>query len=130
MGACLCLPPWPAHLLICTELHICTDMRVCAGVQIPPCGLGEVPVNDGQLCLTCAQGLYSLTHYGWGDDDTTAAAGGGGQQLGVLELGGCVTCPTGAYCPGGAVVSPQSGYWHSAPDSPQMHLCPNPAACR
>ncbi|GLI63811.1 hypothetical protein VaNZ11_006909 [Volvox africanus] len=41
----------------------------------------------------------------------------------------CQACPTNAICPGGALLLPAPGYWHSAPNSPRMHRCPQPAAC-
>ncbi|KAG2501455.1 hypothetical protein HYH03_001235 [Edaphochlamys debaryana] len=41
----------------------------------------------------------------------------------------CNNCPEGAYCPGGAAVVPLPGYWHSAANSTQMHLCPQSSAC-
>ncbi|KXZ42543.1 hypothetical protein GPECTOR_137g650 [Gonium pectorale] len=41
----------------------------------------------------------------------------------------CLPCPAHATCPGGAVLVPQPGYWHSAPDSALFHRCPHPEAC-
>lgn len=41
----------------------------------------------------------------------------------------CEPCPVGASCTGGATLQPQPGWWHSSPFTPQMHRCPNPAAC-
>jgi hypothetical protein len=42
----------------------------------------------------------------------------------------CLSCPNGAVCLGGAAIVPQSGWWHSAPNSTSMHSCMNLAACR
>ncbi len=42
----------------------------------------------------------------------------------------CWPCPEAADCPGGAVVVPQQGSWHSAANSSFMNGCPNPQACR
>jgi len=36
----------------------------------------------------------------------------------------CEQCPPHAICPGGDVVWPVAGYWHSAAKSVQMHKCP------
>ena len=41
----------------------------------------------------------------------------------------CSVCPEGAVCPGGNVIVPQPGFWHSYHYSTQIHKCPNPAAC-
>ncbi|GLI63818.1 hypothetical protein VaNZ11_006922 [Volvox africanus] len=41
----------------------------------------------------------------------------------------CQACPTNAICPSGALLLPAPGYWHSAPNSPRMHRCPQSAAC-
>jgi len=36
----------------------------------------------------------------------------------------CMGCPPNADCPGGDVVWPLKGYWHSSSRSAQMHRCP------
>ncbi len=41
----------------------------------------------------------------------------------------CRTCPPMAQCPGGAVVVPLPGWWHSAANSTAMHRCPYAPAC-
>jgi hypothetical protein len=41
----------------------------------------------------------------------------------------CLSCPPFAKCPGGDVVLPVAGYWHSSNRSVQMHQCPLAAAC-
>ncbi|KXZ42204.1 hypothetical protein GPECTOR_183g265 [Gonium pectorale] len=41
----------------------------------------------------------------------------------------CQPCPADASCFGGGVLVPHAGYWHSAPDSAQFHLCPYELAC-
>ncbi|KAG2490173.1 hypothetical protein HYH03_011303 [Edaphochlamys debaryana] len=41
----------------------------------------------------------------------------------------CNPCPSGAVCPGGALVVPPPGRWHSAHNSPRLHECLNPDAC-
>jgi hypothetical protein len=41
----------------------------------------------------------------------------------------CSVCPEGALCPGGNVVLPQLGFWHSQEYSTQFHKCPYEAAC-
>ncbi|KAG2433150.1 hypothetical protein HYH02_012694 [Chlamydomonas schloesseri] len=42
----------------------------------------------------------------------------------------CRNCPDHTVCPGGAVMVPQPGYWHSAANSTAVHRCPKPQACR
>jgi hypothetical protein len=69
-------------------------------VQVRGCVPGEVsPIPD--TCEPCLPGSYSL--------DTS-------QPL-------CQGCPEGASCPGGAVILPLPGWWHSAADSVQLHRC-------
>eukprot|EP00775_Hariotina_reticulata_P005170 gene5170-5408_t len=90
---------------------------VMLGVVVPPvamkvcvrqCVAGEI--STGDACEVCRKGSYSLSA---GSDDT------------------CLPCPSaGAECPGGAVILPQDGWWHSSPYSAQVHSCPNPAACQ
>ncbi|KAG2449685.1 hypothetical protein HYH02_005214 [Chlamydomonas schloesseri] len=41
----------------------------------------------------------------------------------------CRNCPQNAECPGGAVIVPLAGYWHSAPNSTKVHRCPQSDAC-
>ncbi|KAG2426287.1 hypothetical protein HXX76_013044 [Chlamydomonas incerta] len=41
----------------------------------------------------------------------------------------CEPCPDHAVCPGGRVVVPEPGYWHSSPTSLYMIRCPNADAC-
>ncbi|KAG2424440.1 hypothetical protein HXX76_014493 [Chlamydomonas incerta] len=42
----------------------------------------------------------------------------------------CRNCPDNTICPGGAMMVPQPGYWHSAANSTAVHRCPKPQACR
>lgn len=42
---------------------------------------------------------------------------------------GCTVCPDHAFCPGGAAVIPDSGFWHSTPFSPEIHRCLLDTAC-
>lgn len=57
------------------------------------CTIGEVPVGDGS-CLGCPAFSYSLSV-----DVTVGAA--------------CKQCPPSTQCPGGALVTPLSGFWHA-----------------
>ncbi|KAF6253379.1 hypothetical protein COO60DRAFT_1547233, partial [Scenedesmus sp. NREL 46B-D3] len=75
-------------------------------VAVRGCVPGEVaPIPD--TCEPCLPGSYSL--------DPSLAL--------------CQPCPEGASCPGGAVILPLPGWWHSAAYSPQLHRCPNADAC-
>ncbi len=60
-----------------------------------------------------------------------ALLGRGGRSGGAGTVGAatCRNCPAGAQCPGGAVLVPQPGWWHSAANSTAIHRCPFPAAC-
>lgn len=70
-------------------------------VEVASCGLGDVTVGSGDACETCSSGTFSLNP--------------ANPQ--------CDECPAHASCPGGAVMEPLLGYWHSAPRSSQMHRC-------
>eukprot|EP00198_Chlamydomonas_reinhardtii_P013258 XP_001702595.1 predicted protein [Chlamydomonas reinhardtii] len=50
-------------------------------------------------------------------------------QHAAASQAACQRCPNNAICPGGRVVVPNPGYWHSAPDSALLHRCPQQAAC-
>lgn len=102
-----------------------------------------VPSQDGQSCDVCGADLFSpwsptnytnldamgrmlafytngariLPHY-----DAESQAGGSSMR--------CLTCPRAARCPGGALLLPAPGSWHSSPYSPVMHTCLNKEACR
>ncbi len=41
----------------------------------------------------------------------------------------CRNCPLNALCPGGPLLLPRPGYWHSAANSTLFHRCPNSDAC-
>ena len=68
-------------------------------LQIRGCKDGEVGNIAGDVCEVCPVGSYSL-------DPRNVT---------------CDPCPPGAYCPGGALVLPTPGFWHSAGTSTQFH---------
>jgi hypothetical protein len=69
-------------------------------VQVCGCVAAEVsPIPD--TCEPCLPNSYSL------DPSRTM----------------CQPCPEGASCPGGAVILPLPGWWHSTSTSAQMHRC-------
>jgi hypothetical protein len=77
-------------------------LKTNMSVQVRDCIAGEVsPIPN--TCEPCVTGYYSL--------DPTRPV--------------CEPCPEGASCPGGAVIVPQPGWWHSAADSAQIHRCVN-----
>ncbi|GIL68217.1 hypothetical protein Vafri_21474 [Volvox africanus] len=57
----------------------------------------------------------------------TTSMGNNGEESSCPSC--CQACPTNAICPGDSLLLPAPGYWHSAPNSPRMHRCPQPAAC-
>lgn len=67
-------------------------------LEVRGCIKGEVTSPTNDTCQECLLGSYSLdpTH----------------------EM--CEACPPEAFCPGGAVIQPILGSWHSAADSPQV----------
>ncbi|KAG2454160.1 hypothetical protein HYH02_001195 [Chlamydomonas schloesseri] len=46
------------------------------------------------------------------------------------DTANCYACPNRAVCPGGAVMFPEQGSWHSAANSTFFIECPNKEACR
>ncbi|KAG2484480.1 hypothetical protein HYH03_016713 [Edaphochlamys debaryana] len=99
-------------------------------VVIPPCRVGEVPSDDDAVCTPCSALTVSL----WQDLTPLVPLSGGlgscvrGYSEGEVHT--CQPCGMNAECPGGAVMFPESGSWHSAANSTYMIQCPNPEACR
>ncbi|KAG2446307.1 hypothetical protein HXX76_000895 [Chlamydomonas incerta] len=50
-------------------------------------------------------------------------------QAAAASQAACLRCPNNAICPGGRLLVPNPGYWHSAQDSALLHRCPQQAAC-
>jgi predicted outer membrane repeat protein len=87
------------------------------GANIPPnsssvlwlrkyCDLGEFIGPDG-FCQRCPTSTFGL------DPNHIT----------------CGKCPINANCPGGAVIEPLAGYWHSSKYSPLVHSCPRKDLC-
>jgi len=97
----------PACYNITLSLVESVDL-VMLGVVVPPvamkvcvreCVAGEI--STGDACEVCRKGSYSLSEK---NEDN------------------CLPCPSeGAECPGGAVILPLDGWWHSSPYSAQIH---------
>ena len=105
-------PPRPANLELVTPATMlcCLRLQVPAAilqVHVQPCGLGQIPSQDGTQCISCPSSSYSF--------DPAVDA--------------CQPCPAGATCTGGALLVPQQQFWHSAPDSDHIVTCPNNNAC-
>ncbi|GIL87669.1 hypothetical protein Vretifemale_15684, partial [Volvox reticuliferus] len=124
-------------------------------MELLPCGVGsELVKDDGYIdvysCGTCRRdraGLWrdrrlplselfsasnNLAHATWANSkiinkDLTSVAADIDDEFSCPSC--CQACPTNAICPGGALLLPAPGYWHSAPNSPWMHRCPQPSAC-
>ena len=69
------------------------------------CVTGEI--LDGGFCKQCGPNLYSLSP--------------------ASER--CYVCPSKAACPGGDVIAPLAGHWHSHRYATQVHACPNEEVC-
>ncbi|KAG2432600.1 hypothetical protein HXX76_008940 [Chlamydomonas incerta] len=91
-------------------------------VSIPPCRVGETPSSDDALCDKCRSLTFSL----WQDD----APLNGSCRRTNTDNARCFACPDRAKCPGGAVMFPEQGSWHSAANSTFFIECPNKGACR
>lgn len=77
-------------------------------LQRMSCDVGQFFRNDA--CVCCPNGTYTF-------------------RTNSSEYV-CDPCPMGGVCPGGAVIVPLAGYWHSTPRSTQIHRCPAfTAAC-
>jgi hypothetical protein len=73
-------------------------------VQVRPCTTGEELGRDGR-CRVCPSGTYGRN-------------------------GQCLPCKQGAQCPGGALLLPEVGWWHSSHVSDVFIPCLQPEACR
>ena len=69
------------------------------------CVTGEI--LDGGFCKQCGLNFYSLSP--------------------ASER--CYVCPSKAACPGGDVIAPLAGHWHSHRYATQVHACPNEEVC-
>lgn len=100
-----------AVLLLHIQWSACYDVpQVPAAIlqiDVQPCGLGQVPVQDGNQCTACPSASYSFDP----------------------ASGACKPCPAQGICNGGATLVPQQQHWHSAPDSDYIVTCPNSNAC-
>lgn len=68
-------------------------------LRITPCPKGYATASTGDACIPCVQGYFSFNPM----------------------ANECTTCVPNALCPGGATVWPAKGFFHSAPQSVQMH---------
>jgi predicted outer membrane repeat protein len=77
-----------------------TDILANITVSIRSCILGETTNMNGTTCDPCGPNEYSFSN------DSMACTR---------------PCPVAATCPGGAVVVPGLGFWHSGPSSAEIH---------
>ena len=82
------------------------SINVTLGLTTRECYPGEITRAD--VCDDCPADQYSCSP---SRDD-------------------CHGCERNAECPGGAVLIPAEGYWHSTPFSPVFHKCIYAEACR
>lgn len=68
-------------------------------LRITPCPKGYATASTGDACIPCVTGYFSFNPL----------------------ANECSTCVPNAICPGGATVRPAKGFFHSAPQSVQMH---------
>lgn len=88
-------------------------------IVVPPCAIGEVPIDDGYVCLGCTTQTFSL----WLDTSASDADGDESSSNFIEADPTCKPCPQHAKCIGLGVIIPVDGYWHSAPHSPLMQRC-------
>ncbi len=84
--------------------------------------------RDGRPALLALPGLNANSSL---QQIARATAAADGELLRHSGSGSaaCRACPAHASCPGGAIVVPWPGYWHSAANSMLVHRCPYPQAC-
>ena len=70
-------------------------------VHVVNCSVGDITVSSGDACQKCTRGTFSL-------DPRNST---------------CDQCVPNAECPGGALILPLHGFWHSSHKSLQMHRC-------
>ncbi|KAG2445388.1 hypothetical protein HXX76_000010 [Chlamydomonas incerta] len=115
---------------------------VAVDIVIPPCRVGEVPRDRGYSCQPCDPLTFSL----WEDtaplnssclrDDALILMSSNSSNSSTTDApaapaaAACYSCPQNADCPGGALLLPTPGAWHSAANSTFVSSCPNPEACR
>ena len=95
------MPAGPPH-----PQHVACVLMACVA------GAGETTGPNGLGCIPCGPGSYNFE----AQQECTAC---GNTKLATDQ----------AQCPGGAVLAPQSGYWHSAIDSDYVMAYPNRDAC-
>jgi hypothetical protein len=86
------------------RLQVPKPLPVNLTVQVRPCSTGEQLGRD-ERCRECSAGTYG-------------------------RKGQCLPCKQGARCPGGALLLPEEGWWHSAPASDVFIPCLQAEACR
>jgi predicted outer membrane repeat protein len=89
-------PPGTYHLHLFLQDN--SLVSVVVPVAVRSCRRGEVSPSP-DTCQLCPPGSFAL--------DTTSQR--------------CQQCPWGAFCPGGDVIMSLPGWWHSSPNSPQLH---------
>ncbi len=123
-------------------------------VELLPCSVGEAlePSSGAQgtlaswtSCQPCGQEQLGLWRdmrprlvpggeFGQGNSTSILQADMGAIVSGLVDRGSndratCRPCPAAAQCPGGAVMVPRPGHWHSAANSTRVHRCPYAPAC-
>jgi hypothetical protein len=78
-----------------------------APMEVRSCVVGEVRGPGGDSCEQCVDDTWSRN-----PDNAT-----------------CDVCVSHADC-NGSSIAPDAGYWHSVPESVQVHACPNAEACK
>jgi predicted outer membrane repeat protein len=82
--------------------HLASNHSITPAVMtlhVRSCMLGEITNQRHDACEPCQEGSYSLDPGNFS----------------------CDVCPACVSCPGGAVLQPEPGFWHSTPESPQAH---------
>ncbi|PNH09497.1 hypothetical protein TSOC_003878 [Tetrabaena socialis] len=135
-----------------TDFYSQYKVGLSIAVELLPCEVGtelELPSqaepSSWTTCSTCRRDQLGL----WLDQRMPVAAintsdyltymhatnmqllsnNGSSPGSGGTNRAFCLTCPADAVCPGGPLVVPKIGFWHSAANAPLIHRCPQPQAC-
>ncbi|KXZ51163.1 hypothetical protein GPECTOR_13g650 [Gonium pectorale] len=141
---------WPGGYVLRLEAEAAADggdLVQITPLEVPldllPCERGDALLDlsaaasrpSWTACARCGSGWFG----GWEDGrpglaspemdsgDYLSAMRNATRAAGAEAV--CRSCPAHAACPGGPLLVPASGYWHSAPDSPRLHRCPQARAC-
>ena len=121
-------PPWTACAACAAdEFGLWTDTRGSSSSSSTHIGsstsIGSSS-NGSSSGNVSGDGVVALIDGGAGAGAVAAA-----MLAALAGAAPCYNCPPNAVCPGGPLLLPRPGFWHSAANSSAMQRCPQPDAC-